>query len=220
MVGRRRLRRVDVDGRGLDLAALQPLSYGRFVKQLAARGVDEDDAVLHLGDGVSVDELGRGRIERSVEGDVVRLAQQFIHLDQHDAHLARRLFQGQRVKDEDVHAERLGPLGDQLADTAEADDAQHLISELDTDEVAAPPLASLQRAVGLGDVAADGQHEGHGQLGRGHAVGPGGVHNDNAAHRGRFDVDVVNADAGAPDDTQLFACGQHVGRDLRAAADD
>ena len=81
-------------------------------------------------------------------------------------------------------------------------------------------LAGLQRGVGLGDVAADGQHEGQRLFGRGHAVGPGRVHDDHAAHGGRFDVNVVDTHAGAADDAQLLARGQHVGRDLRAAADD
>ncbi len=55
---------------------------------------------------------------------------------------------------------------DQAADAAQPDDAQGLAVELAALELLASPLAALDEAVGPGDVAAAGQQEAHGVLGR------------------------------------------------------
>ena len=48
----------------------------------------------------------------------------------------------------------------------------------------------------------------------------GRVHHHHAAARGRLDVDVVEADAGPADDDELVGRFEHLGGDLRRAADD
>ena len=47
---------------------------------LAARGVDEYDVLLHLGDGVLVDQVVRGGQQRDVDGDEVGVLQQVVEL--------------------------------------------------------------------------------------------------------------------------------------------
>ena len=99
------------------------------------------------------------------------------------------------VEGDDLHLEALGALGDELADAAEADDAEGLAVELGALELGPLPGAADQRAVGLGHVAAEGQHQRQRVLGGGDRVRFGGVGDDHAASRRRRDVDVVDAGA-------------------------
>ena len=103
--------------------------------------------------------------------------------------------------------------------SAEADDTEGLLGELDTGVLAALPLAVLQRRVGLRDVPRGGEKETAGQLGRCHDVGGGGVDDHHAGLGGGGDVDVVQADAGSCDDLQLLGGGDGLGVDLGGRAD-
>ena len=51
-----------VERRARDFAGLQAVNQGCFVDQSAARSIDNSDAIFHLGDGLSVDQVfGIGR---------------------------------------------------------------------------------------------------------------------------------------------------------------
>ena len=93
--------------------------------------------------------------------------------------------------------------GDVRPYSAEADDAEGLVVELDPHELLAVPHAFLEGIVGEGDFAGCGQHDAHGKLGRGKGIARGGVHDDNALLARRFDVDVVEADACPADHLEL-----------------
>jgi hypothetical protein len=54
----------------------------------------------------------------------------------------------------------------------------------------------------------------------GNGVSARGVHHNNAALRGRVDVDIVHPDAGPADGFEVFACRNDVSTDLGLAADD
>ena len=62
-------------------------------------------------------------------------------------------------KHDDLHPERAGAGGDQLADAAEADDAEHLVGQLDAAEALALPPSLRQCGVRLGDVARDREQQ-------------------------------------------------------------
>src|SRR5690606_20187226 len=108
---------------------------------------------------------------------------------------------------------------EQLADAAEADDADGLAEDLDAVELAALPGALTQGRVGGGDLTGGGQHQGDRVLGGGVDVGGRRVHDHHAALGGRGHVDVVEADAGARDDLQLLARLEHLGVDGGGRAD-
>ena len=72
----------------------------------------------------------------------------------------------------------------------------------------------------LRGMATEGQHKGHCLLGSRHAVGVRRVHDDDPVHGGGAHVDVIDAHAGAPYDTQPRSCFEHLGIHLRAAAYD
>ena len=102
------------------------------------------------------------------------------------------------------------PVGDELADAAEADDAERLVGELDALPPAALPPAGDERRVGLRDVAGLGQQQRHRVLGGRDDVALRGVDDHHAAPGGGVDVDVVEPDAGPADDDQVGAGGQHL----------
>ena len=114
---------------------------------------------------------------------------------------------------------RLGALGDELPDAAEAEDAERLLVHLDPAELAALPLAALQRRVRLRDVAHLGEQHRDRVLGRRDDVRLGRVGDDDAALGGGRHVDVVDADPGAADHLQAVGALDHVRGQLGGRAD-
>ena len=82
------------------------------------------------------------------------------------------------------------------------------------------PLAAAEGAIGAGDVACERHEQREGVLGGGDGVATRRVHDDDAALGGSFEVDVVDARAGAGDDLEAPGVGEGGGRDLRLAAYD
>ena len=119
----------------------------------------------------------------------------------------------ERVVGDDAHAERAGPLGHELADAAEADDAEHLVGQLDALPLRALPPARRRARVGLGDVAGLREQQRHRVLGGREDVRLRRVDDHHAPAGGRLDVDVVEPDAGPADDDEVGAGLEHLGGD-------
>ena len=175
---------------------------------------------LHQRDAVGVDQVpGLGR-ERSVQGDEVGLQQQVLERCGRDLELAAAIGRHERVEHDDPHPERPRAGGDQLADAAEADDAEHLVGQLHAAEALALPAPLGERGVRLGDVARDREQQAERVLGRGHHVRPGRVGDDDPAPRGSGHVDVVHPGPGPADHLQPAGVLEQVGRDAGRAAHD
>ena len=144
---------------------------------------------------------GLGRLGH-VQGDEVGLRGQRVEVDQIDVHLPGPLGGDERVVGDEPHPERHGPLRDELADATEADDAERLVGELDALPLRPLPPAGDERGVGLRHVAGLGQQQRHGLLGGREDVRLRGVDDHHALAGGRLDVDVVETDAGPPDDAR------------------
>ena len=137
-----------------------------------------------------------------------------------DAELAGAIGAHVRVVGRQLHAERVGPLRDEHAHATEADDAERLVVELDALPPGAVPLRGRARSrSACGHVAGLREQQGDGVLGRRQHVGLRRVHHHDAAPGGRFDVDVVEADAGPADDDELVGRLEDLGGDLGGAAD-
>ena len=106
---------------------------------------------------------------------------------------------------DDAHPERPRPLRDEHADAPEPDDAERLVVQLDALPPGTVPVAGVEVAVGLGDVARHREEQRHRVLGVGERDRVGRVHHHHAAAGRRLDVDVVDADPGAADDDELVA---------------
>lgn len=71
---------------GPDLARLQRLQQGRLHPHWCPGGVDDDDAVFHLGNALRINESAAVHCG-GVDADEIGLSQQFLHFHVGDAHL-------------------------------------------------------------------------------------------------------------------------------------
>jgi hypothetical protein len=110
------------------------------------------------------------------------------------------------------------PVGHDRADVAAADDAERLVEQLHPHEAVLFPLAGLGGGIGGRDLARQRHHQRHRVLGRGDGVAERRVHHDDAAGRGRRQVDIVDADAGPADDLEPAGPLDDLGRDLAERA--
>ena len=161
----RRLLGEDVDAGAGDPALGERLGERLLVDDPAAGGVDDAHGRLDLGQRLLADQADRLGGLGQVHGDEVALREQLVEGDQLGAELAGALSGDVGVVGEDLHAEALEPLGDELADAAEADDADLLLEQLDAAVLAALPRAVLEGLVGRRDVAGDGEQQADGELG-------------------------------------------------------
>ena len=188
--------REDVDGGAAHVADADGLGEGVLVDDPASGDVDDADARLGPRQQVLVDEAdGLGRLG-DVEGHEVGHLDQPLERQEVDAQVLGPLRRHERVVRHQLHAEAEGALRHQLADAAQADDAEGLAGQLDALPLRPLPAAGDQRGVGLGHVAGLGEQHGHGVLGGGEDVGLGGVDDHDATRGGGLDVDVVETDAG------------------------
>ncbi len=155
-----------------------------------------------------------------MQGDEVGAGQQLIELDLFDAELLGALGRQEGIVGHDLHLQAKRPVGDDAADVAGADQAQRLGVELDAHEAVLLPLAGLGGGVGGGHLAGQREHHGDGVLGGGDRVAEGGVHHHDPSGGGGWDVDVVDADAGAADDLEARGRGDDVLVGLGVGADD
>ena len=155
-----------------------------------------------------------------MDGEEVGLGDHLVEAEQLDAHLLGPLLRHEGVVRHEAHAEALGPVGDQLADAAETDDAEGLVGEFDALPTAALPATVDEGGMGLRHVAGRGQQQRHRVLGGRNDVALRRVDHHHAAAGGRLDVDVVEADARATDDHQVGAGGQHGVGHVGGRADD
>ncbi len=139
-------------------------------------------------------------------------------LGQLGAALAHAVGADERVVRDDAHAEPAGAGRDELPDAAEADHRERLVGQLDATEAAALPAPVDQRRVRLRDVARQRQHQRDRVLRRRQRVRLRRVADQDAARRGRLDVDVVDTGAGPADHAQPRAGGDQLGVDARGGA--
>ena len=101
-----RFDRPDIQTRCADLAGFECREERVLVEVLAAAGVDDDDAVLHLCDRFRVDQ--RAAVDcRCMDADEVGLRKQLVHFDVRNAEF---FFDARDVEDiirDDLHADRL-----------------------------------------------------------------------------------------------------------------
>ena len=123
-------------------------------------------------------------------------------LDQLNADAAGGLRRQDRIVADHFHLEPMRAVGDDPADVAEADDAERLVADLGAGEFAAIPFAGVDRRVRRRDVPRQRHHHRDRVLGGRDAVAGRAVHHDDSAARRRFDIDVIDPDARAPDHFQ------------------
>ena len=194
-----------VEGGAGDHAVADGVGERRLVDDAAAGHVDHAQRRLGLEQQVATDQARRlGRL-RQVDGEEVGLGDDLVERQQLDTDLAGPLGRHERVVGDEPHPEAACPVGDELADAPEADDAERLVGQLDALPPGPLPAPGDQRGVGLRHVARLGEQQRHRVLGGRDDVALRGVDDHHAPRRGGVDVDVVEPDAGPADDQQVAA---------------
>ena len=111
-------------------------------------------------------------------------------------------------------------LGKELADVAEAHDADGFAIDLDAFEGRALPLALAKRLIRRRHLARGGQEQGDGLLAGGVDVGGRRVDDHDSTLGGGWDVNVVQANASTADDLQVLCGGQNLRVHGRGGADE
>ncbi len=210
----------DVDAGIGHFAAFQSFKQGRLVDNAAAGGVEDRDAILHCRQLLGADQIAGTIGKGYVYGDDIGGLDQFVQSDQTHAEVLGALLRDIGVGANDIAAKGLEAGGDAAANFAQADNPGDFALQFASLERAAIPRARLETGVGGNQFAAAGEDQRHGVLDNAVDVAEGGVANDNASLAGGFDIDVVEADAGAGDDFKLLAGFKQFTVSLGGAAND
>ncbi len=151
------------------LAGVQRVGQVLLHHHLAAAVVEDDHAVLHLGDVLLVDDAGVEVHQGHLEGQHVGAGKQAVQIHEFHSQILSGLRLGAVVGD-DVHPQSLGGLGGVDADAAAAQQTEGLARQLDERVVpvapvrAVLPFALVDGAVMVADVETGFQHQGDGEL--------------------------------------------------------
>ena len=157
------------------LAAVQSVRQILLYHHLSTAVVDDDDAVLHLGDVFLVDDAGVEVHQGHLKAQHVRPGEQVVQLHELHAQILGSL-RGELVIGDDVHPQSLGGLGGVDADAAAAQQTEGLAGQLNegivpvTPFVTVLPLAVMDGLVMMADVEAGFQHQSNSELADGIAA--------------------------------------------------
>ena len=208
-----------IEGAASDMAGHEGIAHGRFINQFAARAIDDAHALLRPGDVFRIHDPARLGRQRRMQSDEIGAPQEIVQLHLLDAHVAGALGREEGIEGDDAHPEAQRPVGDDGADIAAADDAQHLGGDLHAHEAVLLPLARLGGGVGGGDLAGHREHHGDGVFGCGDGIAERRVHHDDAPTGCCGNIDIINANARAANDLEAGRLLQQFGGDLGVGAD-
>src|SRR5699024_7288087 len=197
---------VDIETGTTDVAGLDRIRQCLLIDEATAGRVDDDLALLGLGQELGVEHAGGLLGLGQVDGNEVGATHQFFQLHELYAELCGTCRVGVGIVGDDGGLESSEALSEQLSDVAEADDADGLAEDLHTVEGGALPLAVTQGGVSGRDLASGGQQQGDGVLTCGVDVGGRGVGDHDASLSSGGDVDVVQTNASTADDLQVGRC--------------
>ena len=116
---------------------------------------------------------------------------------------AKRASRDVGIVGQDLHLERFEPLGDHAADAPEPNDADRAAAQIDRLQLLALPEAGVGCFVRARNLAGDREQQRDGVLAGRVAVRARGIEHQHTGARGGVEIDIVDADAGAGDDTQV-----------------
>ncbi len=131
----------NVESRPRDFSRFDGFKKVFLVDDTTAGAIDNEHTFLHFREGIGVYHPFRLFCTRGVHGDKVRLLQQFIQCDEHDAKFSGCVRGDKGVIGDDVHLQTLRSVGDNRADAPDSDDAQGLVVELSTHKFILLPVA-------------------------------------------------------------------------------
>jgi hypothetical protein len=186
--------------------------------QLAARAINQTNALLHFLKGGFVDHAGGLRSKANVQGDVIGRCVELIKTRETNALLFRHTHRNKRIMPYDLHSEGLRPPCHFHADPAQACNAQRLTPQFRALQRFLFPLAGMHERVRATEMASHGQHHAQSVFCHGHGIGPGRVHHRNTLPCSRIQIDVIDPHAGPANDAQLLGIRQQRGIRLHRRA--
>ena len=215
MIRRERFDDEHVERRTADAAGLQRGDEVVFLHDFTAGAIHEAHAGLHFCEGFGVEHVAGFLGDGHVNGDEIRLLVNPVGIARGlEAKLLGPRVGEKRIVGQHAHSERERAFADLGADAARAENAERFAANFGALKKFAVPFAGGHRGVGGGDFAGQRAEHEEGQLGGGEGVAAGRVHHDDPALRGRLDIDVVHAHAGAADDFELTRGLEHLLGDL------
>src|SRR5205085_12193382 len=125
-----------------------------------------------------------------------------------------------RIERNDMHPKRVCARRYFAADASEADDAKGAATHFGAEKIAPLPSSRTHRVERARQMPNERQQRAEEQLGNGDRVATWGVDDGDAECGGRGKIDVVGADAGTPNHTELPRLAQQLARQLCRAASD
>ncbi len=155
-----------------------------------------------------------------MKGDVVGIRKKRVELAWLGGRLLHDLRRDEWIIRQDLHLEPDTASCHQATDRSEADNANGLSGKLHPGIARRLPLVLPDGAVGLRQVAAQGEQMCKGELGGRRRVGIGCIEHHDATLRCCGDVDIIHANAGPADCLEPRGCGDDRSRDPRFGAND
>lgn len=219
VVGRSGLDVPDVTTVPGKVAGLESVDNSLAVADGATGSVDEPDTLLHLLDGVGVDEAASRLVERAVDGDDVAAREELVEGVDALGRDSLGSLSGDVVvvePEELLAVEGLEALEDTVADTATADGTDDLALEVIgvTGDLGDVPLVVDDLLMG-GDEVADEDEHGHDDvLGNRDDIGAGDLSDSDLALVGSVEVDVVGTDTGGDTELEVLGLVDQVGGEV------
>ena len=189
---------------GANLTGLKSGKQRILVDVGTTAGVDDVDAVLHLGDRLLVDE-GLAVEGGSMEGDEIGVSENLVHLGILHV-LILDAFNMIDVISKNLHAESLCLATETLTDAAVTDNTECLTGKLDALSISfLLPLVLTHGMTGGTYKASAGEHMSERELGNSVGGSARSIANGNALFLGILMVDIVDAYAAADDELELAA---------------
>ena len=152
---------INVQTSRADSARFDALDQGVCFDQGTARGVDQNYAVSHHCNRLSVDHVCGFLGERTVERDDVAFPKELLGGDVGNIGIGN----GEFVIGEDIHAEAAADIDENAADLSCANDANALAAQIKAGQSCQAEIEAFGADIGLMGVADDGEEHGHGMLG-------------------------------------------------------
>ena len=128
---------------GGNLTGIQGCQHSIVVHDLATGQIHKAYPLLHGGKSLCVDHLCRIGSVQGVDGDIIGLLIEFLHILHHMDMAVKaqsRINRQERIVTVHIHAQLDGHVGHQSADGTEANDTERLMVQLRTDKCGLPLL--------------------------------------------------------------------------------
>eukprot|EP01022_Parablepharisma_sp_SALTPOND_P029698 TRINITY_DN743_c1_g4_i1.p1 TRINITY_DN743_c1_g4~~TRINITY_DN743_c1_g4_i1.p1 ORF type:complete len:1335 (-),score=475.41 TRINITY_DN743_c1_g4_i1:5534-9538(-) len=198
------------------LARGQRSDQGLLVDEAAARGIDQDGAILHARQRGGIDHVAVLGGQRAMQREHVGAGEERLQVGQLHA---GRGFLGKRIVRQHLHAQRHRRSRHAATDGAKADQAEGAALQLQALVGGLVPVALAHARIQAHHVLGAGHHQRPGVLGHGRGIGTGRRLHGDAALLGGLAVDGVDAGAVLGDHAQGRA-GLHDARAHAAVAHD